>query len=502
MPTLLDCPSEILDVIVEGLVVIIGIQNAVCLQTVCRAFDSSILHAICVRQVVSIYDTATPHLENRMNPKLRGKIYLRQSQTLTKTGVISDINSKLDDLLDDVDADRRGSRHEAVACAVQLKHNVEKGENVEAQNLLSGAIISGEIELTRLLLEGRSKMPFKAEVDGVTPYFQRPVHLAAAGGHFEILKLLLAYGAQAYNPSATTLEWDQKSRYPLRLFGVPPTPLRLAICHGHTEIVHLLLRSQNRPPDTSIEYSRCILAAGEAGRIDLIDELCKVMGRHWTEFNGLGRELMMVAVQHNRKEVVSMILDSGIPTNLAIHRARGDCPSILYLAAYRGHTALVELLMSRGASLTFNPKGSTRDCLPIEGAAEGGHQELVEMLIDKGADPAPSLRSAAKGGHAGLVAYLLDRFPNVLNRDGGDHGRQAMHMALQFGNLTIIKLLVEAGVQLDDGALYFHRRPWPLFLATHLMKLGAHDLGSLQYKEWNTHYSRGVFISERTWQWI
>ncbi|GIZ49128.1 hypothetical protein CKM354_001216500 [Cercospora kikuchii] len=502
MPTLLDCPSEILDAIVEGLVVIIGIQNAVCLRTVCRAFDSAILHAICVSQVVSIYDKATPHLENRMNPKLRGKIYLRQSQTLAKTGIISDMNSKLDDLLDDVDTDRRGSRHEAVACAVQLKHNVEKGENVEAQNLLSGAIISGELELTRQLLEGRSKMPFKAEVDGVTPYFQSPVHLAAAGGHFEILKLLLAYGAQAYNPSATTLEWDRKSRYPLRLFGVPPTPLRLAICHGHTEIVHLLLQPQNRPPDTSIEYSRCILAAGEAGRIDLIDELCKVMGRHWTEFNGLGRELMMVAVQHIRKEVVSMILDSGIPANLAIHRARGDCPSILYLAAYRGHTALVQYLLDRGASLTFNPKGARWDWCPIEGAAEGGHRGLVEMLIDKGADSTPSLRSAAKGGHAGLVAHLLGRFPDLPGRGDGDNGQQAMHVALQLGNITVIKLLVEAGVRWDDGTLFFNCRPWPSFLAPHLRKLGAHDLGTRQCSEWNKNVSKGVCISERTWQWV
>ncbi|KAK7979852.1 hypothetical protein PG989_012309 [Apiospora arundinis] len=67
-------PNEVFDLIVEPLVVAIGIRKAVRLRTVSRAFDAAILHAICDRQVVDIYDLATPELYKFIGPEIRGRI--------------------------------------------------------------------------------------------------------------------------------------------------------------------------------------------------------------------------------------------------------------------------------------------------------------------------------------------------------------------------------------------------------------------------------------------
>ncbi|KAK6825957.1 ankyrin repeat-containing domain protein [Apiospora arundinis] len=63
--------NEVFDLIVEPLAISIGIRKAVRLRTVSRAFGADILHAICDRQVVDIYDPATPELYKFIGPEIR-----------------------------------------------------------------------------------------------------------------------------------------------------------------------------------------------------------------------------------------------------------------------------------------------------------------------------------------------------------------------------------------------------------------------------------------------
>lgn len=521
MTCLLDLPSELLGAIIEHLVILVGIQNSVTTRTVCRAFDLAILHAICVSQVVDIEDPATPGLASRIEAKLRGKIFLHKSRLSCGDAraylrVVSDVNRRLDDLVNDVDSARRKARHEAVARAVEMIEDGPTSNTIESQNLLSGAIAAGETQVTLGLLEGGTSIQYKACVNRSTPYFQSPLHLAAIAGSLDTVKVLLEYRVHGKHTLVETVEQDELT-IEHQLSGIPPSPLRLAISYGHTEIFWLLVRPEYRPAVTSKEYSICMREAAKTGRIDLIDALCKVIGRHWTEIHGLGGELMMTAARHNRKEVVSMLLEHGISPNLSPPACRS---SVLHLAASLGHTAVVELLMDEGASVTFNPNELVQDCLPIEGAAEGGHTELVKILLDRGADPAPALRSAAQGGNSFLLAYLLQRFPELPGMGGGDVGQQAMFKALVTGNLAIVTRLVEAGVQLDDGtaavqdgwddldyglpqcSMEMVAKEFPLYLVQHLIMLGARSVDTAGCKEVYEYPIRGILISERTWQWV
>jgi ankyrin repeat protein len=82
---------------------------------------------------------------------------------------------------------------------------------------------------------------------------------------------------------------------------------------------------------------------------------------------------------------------AGVPVNLTNHA--GD--TLLMLAAYHGHPAVVSGLLERGADVNrANDKNQT----PLAGAVFKSHDDVVRSLIAAGADPdagTPTARDAA-----------------------------------------------------------------------------------------------------------
>ena len=104
-----------------------------------------------------------------------------------------------------------------------------------------------------------------------------------------------------------------------------------------------------------------------------------------------------------RTEPLVAYLDAGVPANLANHA--GD--SLLMLAAYHGHPALVRALLERRADPDrLNDRGQS----PLAGAVFKGEDEVVRALLAAGADPgagAPSARAtAAMFGRDDLLALM------------------------------------------------------------------------------------------------
>lgn len=96
-------------------------------------------------------------------------------------------------------------------------------------------------------------------------------------------------------------------------------------------------------------------------------------------------------------------LDAGVP--FALTNTAGD--SLLMLAAYNGHPAIVRDLLARGAEPDqANDRGQT----PLAGAVFKGHTDVVRLLVEAGADAdagTPSARAAAEMfGRAEIVALL------------------------------------------------------------------------------------------------
>lgn len=96
-------------------------------------------------------------------------------------------------------------------------------------------------------------------------------------------------------------------------------------------------------------------------------------------------------------------VDAGAPADLT--DAQGN--TLLMLAAYHGHPALVSGLAARGADVDrVNDRGQT----PLAGAVFKAEDEVVRVLLTAGADPdagSPTARAAATM----FSSTVLDHLP-------------------------------------------------------------------------------------------
>lgn len=524
-------PTEIFDLVIEHLVVIIGIQKAVLLRTVSQGFNAAIIHAICIAQVIDMDDSATPDLSARMEPSLRGSIIATKLRapghangSQMALSVVAKVSSMLESMTGNTDPAEAKSRCESIAAAVNIECNAPVDAQIEAQNLLRGAVIIGNMSVLALLIADNCSLPLSASIDlnGSTPYFHDCLTLASARGHYAVVEHLLECGARIdsivchwrrphdheningladwRNHSKTVRSWALSSE--------PPSALRVAVQRGHEQICHLLLQPQHRFDTNSVEYLRAIVAGACSGHMNLIQVLFKLIKKDVSDFDHLGSEMLWAAVRHNRVEVVQWLLDKGVDVNAFPWSPYGEPTGAAEIAACTGNIIMLRFLIERGARVNVSP-WSWSGPVPIQAASQCGQEEAVELLLEHGADPTKALKRAAFGGQIRLIRTLLGRFPDLPFRENGDVGRSAMLHALMAGNLAIITALVEGGVSLNDNyecpsrqpliVARSYRRPW---VVGHLKSLGARDNNEEIVASRCIEESRGVLISERTWQWV
>lgn len=133
-----------------------------------------------------------------------------------------------------------------------------------------------------------------------------------------------------------------------------------------------------------------------------------------------------------------------------IKDALGATP--LSLAAQAGYLPLVQDLIARGANV--NELG-VDGLSPLAAAAYQGHKLVVQELLRKGADPRQftatgqtALHLASQTGRSGIVSLLLQTDPSLL-RVFNAQGLHALAEAAKYGQLRVMKTLVDAGLAAD-----------------------------------------------------
>jgi len=138
----------------------------------------------------------------------------------------------------------------------------------------------------------------------------------------------------------------------------------------------------------------------------------------------------------------------------------------LHLAASKGHTNIVKLLLDAGWDIDLvgeiedTDKSVVFEGTPIHHAADNGHIETVKFLLEKGADVNASdgttqyytpLLTACRSGHLKLVEFLIQNGADTSAVDGA--GEPLINIAADFGHVQILKYLIEKGFSVNATSL-------------------------------------------------
>lgn len=169
--------------------------------------------------------------------------------------------------------------------------------------------------------------------------FVTPLMLAACQGHEDVVELLLDFGAD-----------------PNKKRGWESTPIHYAAIYGHTEVVLLLLK---RGADPNI-------GNGDAG------------SPFWS------------ALSRGQKEVVKVLLDVGADPNITDSHGRTS----LHIASSKGYEDIVKLLLESGVD---PDRADDHGTTPLETAVDMGFRKVAEKLIDAGAEPNERVKNKMQG---------------------------------------------------------------------------------------------------------
>jgi ankyrin repeat protein len=287
--------------------------------------------------------------------------------------------------------------------------------------LLHAASFGDVTSLNNLLRQGASPNARAKDRTGRTALI-----LAAAGGHIEIVKALLAKGATVDDRDLT----------------------------GHTALNWAAMRNRTNVAIALIDKGADINTKDNNG----ISPLLYAIGTHNTAMVRLlvtsGAELevetrdnkmtpLLLAIEHGDIKTINILLGKGANVN----GANRDKFSPLMAAAEKGQAEIVRRLLARGAKVNqYDNKSLT----PLFYAADNQHIETMKLLLAKGADAnardrkaRTAIMRAAIQGHADVIRVLLTNGADINATDA--NGNTALMLAKAANKQDAVKLLLNSG---------------------------------------------------------
>ncbi|KAM0826455.1 hypothetical protein ACQ4PT_068871 [Festuca glaucescens] len=316
---------------------------------------------------------------------------------------------------------------------VLLEYGADADKPSRGRTPLEIAAASGECLIAELLV-----------ANGATPSGSDALHVAAAAGHNDVLKLLLGKPASASLRSSASSASFSGSFTSIDAAGRDgKNPLRLAAEGGRRDAVKTLLAAGARADarcgtdgGTALHaaarrgdeaVARLILAHGAAGTASVRDAKGKTAYEAAAEeghngrimdFLGLG-EAILAAARKGEARAVRRAADGG--ASVEGRDAHGWTP--LMRAAFKGRADTVRDLIERGADVeASDAEGYTA----LHCAAEAGRADVVDILLKSGANArvatAKGRTAAASAAVAGKskVVRLLEKAGGVGRKGAGE----------------------------------------------------------------------------------
>jgi len=330
------------------------------------------------------------------------------------------------------------------------------------------------------------------------------LHAAVAGGHKEIVEMLLADGVDvlaATERGCTALNYaiaaHKKEMVELLVAkGVDVnsgglTPLMHAVCNQRMdarrlEMVELLLTKGANPNSDDEPLSWAVwmwtpvlahalvvhggdihrdlwgytpLSEAKKGQPVMTEVLRYAAGEIGTD----GRTPLHAAALAGDTQKVEQLIKKGADVNAKDDRL-GRTP--LHYAVHADHPRIVELLIAAGADVNAISKA---DEIPLGRASFRGNTRIIELLLTAGADVhakgkygMTALSRAASRGRTDAAKVLLVHGADVNSRS--DSHRTPLHFASDGGYLEFVKYLLLKGADLDakmnDNKTPLHLAQW------------------------------------------
>ena len=155
-----------------------------------------------------------------------------------------------------------------------------------------------------------------------------------------------------------------------------------------------------------------------------------------------GNTPLFSACRGGHEEVVCTLLEAnGAEINARNHRGW----TALHLAAVKGHTGVVSILVDRGAEVNAE---STKGWTPLLVASGSGHAGVVSTLLRNGAEMnATVFHAAVSNGHTGEVSMLVEGGAGLNTEDG--EGNTPLIHACRGGHEEVVRMLLKAGVVIN-----------------------------------------------------
>ncbi|XP_028403256.1 fibronectin type 3 and ankyrin repeat domains protein 1-like [Dendronephthya gigantea] len=167
----------------------------------------------------------------------------------------------------------------------------------------------------------------------------------------------------------------------------------------------------------------------------------------------MGCSPLMVAAQKGYTSIVDVLLTLGADVTFSNSSGKDS----MMMACFTGHVNVAMTLKEHGASIEVKDQGGSN---ALHWAVDGGRASVVEWLLDCGAkvdeldvaEWTPLMRLATLDGKADVAKVLLDGGANVNTHD--KQGRSVLMAAALSGRLDLVSLLVEYGANTEEQNMH------------------------------------------------
>ncbi|CAH0395489.1 unnamed protein product [Bemisia tabaci] len=323
---------------------------------------------------------------------------------------------------------------------------------LEGQTALHIAAAGGHVDIVKILLQYGASIKTKDEKQ------RSAIFYASENGHFEIVEILVKHGNQLCQETVFLKEQldsaDNKRK----------TPLFKASKSGHKEIVEYLLKCGSAPGVRTVHGETPLSIALRKGHLNIAEMLLQ-NGAAINPKDNWRLTPLLKAVKKGCYETVQFLLKHGAATEIGDDKKNKP----LFLAAQKNFLKISDLLLKSGAEVNcFNWKRKT----PLHIAVEKGAYEMVELLLEYGAKvnvqdselKTPLIISVIEGRSENFQTkeVISSKSRNrvkifktllMLNVDlelQDCDGKTALHHAVYGINTEMVRLLVESGAKVES----------------------------------------------------